>query len=369
MTITNAGRTAPLPLLSIVIPVRNEESHISSVLAELEQQDYPPDRVEVWVADGNSTDATAREVQEFARCGPLSIHLLQNPDQLSSAGRNLGVRNARGEYLIFIDGHCHIPTQTLLRDAVEIFEKTNADCLCRPSPLTTPGNSKFQDVIAQARATPLGHGRDSTIYSTSLQGFINPCSSGAFYRRSVFQRVGLFDESFDACEDVELNFRVLKAGLSSYFSPRLMLLYRPRANFIGLWRQMLRYGRGRFRLVHKHRGAFSWSQIVPAGLLAWWAAGAVVSLFSKHFASYYLVSLITYLGVVFGFSTVQALRFGVAHLAFGPGVYIVIHVGLGAGFLAELVSRVCRSARPRRGLGSRDRSWGKVKLTSPASRD
>jgi len=57
----------PLPFLSIVMPVRNEARHIGDVLSQLESQDYPHDRFEILVADGNSTDGTAEVVEEFAR--------------------------------------------------------------------------------------------------------------------------------------------------------------------------------------------------------------------------------------------------------------------------------------------------------------
>src|ERR1700680_1163159 len=104
-----------LPFLSIVMPVRQEELHIGAVLAELEIQDYPHDRIEVLVVDGNSTDGTEKVVKEFAQQSSFSVRLLHNPAQLSSAGRNVGVRNARGAYVIFIDGHLHVASKTLLR--------------------------------------------------------------------------------------------------------------------------------------------------------------------------------------------------------------------------------------------------------------
>jgi len=159
-----------LPFLSIVMPVRNEERHIVDVLSQLESQNYPHDRFEILVVDGNSTDGTAEVVAEFARPASVSVRMLENPAQLSSAGRNIGARNSRGEFVIYVDGHCHIPNASLLRDAVDFFKKTGADCLCRPQPLTMPGNTNFQNVVANARATALGHGLDSTIYTAEWEG-------------------------------------------------------------------------------------------------------------------------------------------------------------------------------------------------------
>jgi hypothetical protein len=95
---------------------------------------------------------------------------------------------------------------------------TRIACAAR-SPSPAPETLLFQDVLAHARATPLGHGRDSTIFSLDQEGPVNPMSAGALYRRSVFDRIGYYDESFDACEDVEFNYRVWKAGLTVDYQP------------------------------------------------------------------------------------------------------------------------------------------------------
>ncbi len=352
-----------LPFLSVVLPVRNEEAHIKSVLAQLDAQEYPRDRFEVIVAVGTSTDRTIEVIQEFAEASTMSLRLLDNPSKLSSAGRNIGARHARGEYVIYVDGHCHIPSKTLLRDTVSLFEQTGADCFCRPQPLTMNGNSVFQNVVAQARATSLGHGRDSTIFATDYEGPVDPSSSGAMYRRSVFERIGYYDESFDACEDVEFNYRVFKAGLVSHISPRLAILYQPRDSVSRLWQQMMRYGRGRYRLIRKHRDAFSVAQIVPAAFVLWIVLGGAAALLSRPFAVAFGLSLAVYATVVLIFSLALGFRHGASNFLMAPIVYPTIHLGLGAGFLAEAL-------KPR---GDRSRSETKVstaateKPTPPSS--
>lgn len=338
--LSDAGHRPPLPFLSIVVPVRNEELHLRALLADLDCQDYPKDRFEVLIVDAISTDGTSRIVEEFAEHSSLALRLLQNPRSLSSAGRNVGVRNASGEYVLFIDGHSQIPSAQLLRDTADLFERTQAECLCRPQPLLLPGNSPFQDVVAHVRGTSLGHDRDSTIYETQWEGPVNPCSSGALYRKPVFERIGFYDEDFDACEDVEFNYRVFQAGLSSYFSPRLSVGYRPRATLKGLWQQMVRYGRGRCRLAAKHSGASSLSQVIPAGLLAWTILGGVASLLSRRFAPYYLGTQLVYILLVLGYSARLGWRYGWRHFVQAPFLYFVIHFGLGAGFFKEAFSKM-----------------------------
>jgi succinoglycan biosynthesis protein ExoA len=337
------GTHSSAPFLSVVMPVRNEATHIEEVLAGLEAQTYPHDRFEVIVADGDSTDDTTKVITDFSKRTSLSIRQLRNPARLSSSGRNVGARNARGEYVVFIDGHCHIPSRTMLWDAVELFDRTRADCLCRPQPLTMSDSTPLQAAIAHTRATFLGHGYGSDIYALDFEGFVDPRSSGALYRRSVFERIGYYDENFDACEDVEFNSRLLKAGLLSYFSPKLGVYYEPRKTLGRLWQQMIRYGRGRFRLIRKHPEAFSPSQVVPAGFLVWIVLAGIGSLISRPFAVCFLGSLIVYLSVLIGFSIALGLRYGWRHLLQAPGIYLVIHFGLAMGFLMEFGSESLRA--------------------------
>src|SRR5207302_8409198 len=136
----------------------------------------------------------------------------------------------------------------------------------RPQPLDVSRATPLQRAVATARASRLGHHPDSHIYS-DREGFVPPQSVAVAYRREVFERVGLFDEAFDACEDVELNHRVARAGLRCFFTPRIQVRYQPRGTLAGLFRQMVRYGRGRVRLLRKHPDTFSLKSLAPAACL------------------------------------------------------------------------------------------------------
>jgi succinoglycan biosynthesis protein ExoA len=181
------------------------------------------------------------------------------------------------------------------------------------------------------------------------------------YRRTVFDQIGYYDESFDACEDVEFNHRVLSAGLLAYVSPRLTVLYQPRSSAPLLWKQMMRYGQGRFRLMQKHRDAFSISQLIPTALLLWLVVGGVGSLVSRSFSLVFGFSLAFYLAVVIYFSIRLGLRYGFGHFWRGPIVYTTIHLGLGAGFLLQALKfgKAGSSAGTKISSGStgKPRSW------------
>src|SRR5207245_4801967 len=130
---------------------------------DLLRQDYPRHRYEILVVDGGSTDRTAAVIDRHALRSPERVRALPNSHRWSSAGRNVGVRASRGEIVVFVDGHCRIPSRTLLADTARLFEDTGQHALARRQPLTLSVNPSFQQVAARVQATALLHGRVSSI--------------------------------------------------------------------------------------------------------------------------------------------------------------------------------------------------------------
>jgi succinoglycan biosynthesis protein ExoA len=325
-----------LPFITVVMPVRNEARFIGETLGQLLAQDYPADRHEIIVADGMSDDGTRKIVADLAGQHP-QLRLLDNPQRLSSAGRNVGFRSGRGDLFLVVDGHCFIPDGNLLRSVAECFEKSGADCLGRPQPIDPPGLTRFQRAVALARGSKLGHGGDSLIYG-EYEGYASPVSNGAAYRREVFEKVGYVDETFDAAEDVEFNYRVEKAGLSCYTSPKLTVRYYPRESLAQLFRQVTRYGRGRYRFLRKHPGAATVNQLIPAGFVG----GLIVLLLAALLFCSYPIPFWILGGLYSGYfllliaqSLLLVPQNGAASLRHVPMILFLVHFGFGYGFLKE----------------------------------
>lgn len=334
-----AGRSraeGDILFLSVVVPVRNEARHIRRTIDQLIGQDYPADRFEILVVDGRSTDATRAIVEAVAADG-VNVRLLDNPGRLSSAARNIGIGESRGEVIVVVDGHCELDGPGYLREVAAAFERSGADCLGRPQPLDVTGASPLQEAIAAARSSWLGHHPDSFIYST-MERFVPAKSVAVAYRREIFDRVGPFDESFDACEDVELNHRIDRAGLRCYFTPSLRVRYFPRSSLPGLFHQLARYGRGRVRLVRKHPETFSAGGFIPAAWLAGLITGPLAALAWPPLWWVYFGAIALYLAVVLATSIGVVLRAcKPALLAWLPLVFFTIHAGSGWGSLSELL--------------------------------
>jgi succinoglycan biosynthesis protein ExoA len=336
------------PFISIIMPVRNESASILRTLKPLLAQNYDPARYEILVVDGESTDGTPQLVRELEP-KHSNLKLLTNPGRLSSAARNIGIRQARGDLLVIVDGHSDVETGDYLREVAASFERSGADCLGRPQPLDVAGASPLQQAVAMARASWLGHHPASHIYS-DMERKVPPQSVAVAYRRSVFEKIGPFDEAFDACEDVEFNHRVDKAGLTCVLSPNIRVRYQPRSSLRGLFRQMARYGRGRVRLLCKHPETFSLASLVPGIFVLALIIGGMASCFSATAAICYSAALAVYTAVVLTISGWIALKSrNLRPAVWLPFVFPTIHIGCGVGALVEAASVLLRPGAIRTG--------------------
>jgi succinoglycan biosynthesis protein ExoA len=259
-----ACRLGAWPLVSVVIPTRNEEQTIAGCLGAVLAQDYPAGCMEVLVVDGRSTDRTRAIVAELAAIAPRSrVQLLDNPHRIASTALNIGIRAARGEIIARVDGHT-ILARDYLRRCVETLVVTGADNvggLMRPQ-----GHGYAGTCIALATRSRLGIG-NSRFHYDERGGEAETVYLGCF-RRSIFERVGLFDEGLVRNQDDELNDRIVAAGGRIWLSPHIRSTYVGRSSFRALWRQYYQYGYWKVRVLRRHPGARRLRHLAPAALVA-----------------------------------------------------------------------------------------------------
>lgn len=319
-----------LPFISVILPVRNERAMLPRLIEELLRQNYPADRFEILVVDGRSSDGTADLVRR--RFANKPVHVLDNPGIHSSSGRNIGIRAAVGDVLIFIDGHCAIPSRNLLEDTAAIMTQSGAGCLCRPQPLLAPSETHTGEAISNIL--------DGQAQSMKDRGFADPVNGGATYRRDVFNEIGLFDETFNACEEIDFNIRIREAGILAYTDPRLAVYYQPRKNVSSLFRQMVRAGRARVQLMRRHAGTFSRAEFAPIAALAMMAMCPVAwALLPAADAELLSIPLALLVVAVLVASIRQGILHGPASIWRAPGIYAGMYCGLGAGELIELLTQ------------------------------
>ena len=322
--------------ISVIIPIRNEQAFIIDTLAELAAQDYAEDHFEVIVVDGCSDDGTVEKVTNFIKDRP-NFQLLYNPKRLASAARNIGVQASQGDAVVIVDGHCQIGNKSFITNVAQAFIESGADVLGRPQPLDITEATTLQRAVAAARNSRLGHHPESFIYSDQPR-FVPAKSVGVAYRREVFDQVGYFDESFDAHEDGEFNYRCDIAGLKCWFTPKIAVTYHPRDTLVGLFRQMIRYGRGRVRLLRKYPETFGLGSFLPLAFLLGLIVGLPLAFVHLSLAVVYTGCI----GVYFALSAGIGIMAGLANrdlgiIAYVPIISITLHAGAGYGTLVELL--------------------------------
>ena len=118
------------PFVSIIVPCYNAEAFIRKCLDGLLAQDYPRDKLEIFIIDNGSTDRTPDIIREYGSTGSPTGEgvklLFERNVQSSYAARNRGVERARGEVFAFTDPDC-IPETTWVSEGVRCLAETGAD--------------------------------------------------------------------------------------------------------------------------------------------------------------------------------------------------------------------------------------------------
>lgn len=237
-----------LPFVSIVMPAYNEEPYIAACLRSLLEQDYPAEHMEILVADGGSADKT-REIVSGIAAADGRIRLLDNSaHRLQSCGMNLGIKESEGEYVLITDVHAEYAPNYVSK-VVEVFERSGADGVGGAQ--RAKAQTRFQQALCAALDSPLGAG-GAAYRSADKEGWVDTVYPGAF-RRSILEKVGLYDVNAITNEDAELFQRILEAGGGVYLSKEIVVHYYPRKSFRLLAKQYFKYGDGRARTLLLHK--------------------------------------------------------------------------------------------------------------------
>lgn len=216
------------PFLSIVIPALNEEAYLPKLLDCLNKQKKR--NFEVLVVDASTDEKTKRAVESKPYLFPFSY--IHSRKQSPPHQRNVGARQAVGEYLVFIDADVTVPTQ--FTQKVESTIRSKKGLVFRPNMM--PDDSKYPEINMLF-----------AVWNTvaELSFFTDtPVGDGVcmIFERNFFLHIGCFDEEVELAEDHEIMRRTAMWGV------------RPRAiNDANVYISLRRLKReGRIRLLYKY---------------------------------------------------------------------------------------------------------------------
>ena len=327
------------PLLSVIVPVRNEREWIRACLESI-LADAPQGGLEVIVVDGESDDGTQEEVRKLAADDPR-LRLLTNPSQFVPQAMNIGIAAASGRFIGRVDGHCEV-VAGYFSGCLERLATGSFDCI--GGVLVNEGRTPAGRAVSAATSSPIGVGSARFRTGRGGESLVDTLAFGV-YRRDVFERIGPFDETLVRNQDDELNLRLVRAGGQILLVPALRIKYYVRDSIRMLGRQYFQYGYWKWRVFRKHGRFGSVRQLAPTLL--------VLALFLSTAAApflpgglYLLLGIYTpYMLIVAG----EGVRLAIVHRA-PPGrtcmAIITLHVSYGIGLLKAMVDSALGRTAP-----------------------
>ena len=211
-----------LPLVTVLVPCRNEVRFIGSCLRSIVLNDYPESKLQVLVIDGCSDDGTPEIVKQFKR-EHRCVHLLSNPRRITPAALNVGIDNALGDYVLWMSAHNRYDA-SYIRTCVEWALKSGADNVGGIIVAEPRENTLIGKAITIALSHRFGNG-GSKFRRTHTEPVWADTVFGGCYRRDVFAKVGRFNEQLVRGQDFEFNVRLHRAGLKTLLVPSIRSVY------------------------------------------------------------------------------------------------------------------------------------------------
>jgi glycosyltransferase involved in cell wall biosynthesis len=228
---------------SVIVPTYNRPKQLAACLQSLTRLHYPHNQFEVIVIDDGSDTPLQPLVASFL--DQLDITLLTQTHTGPAAARNVGVKRAKGDFLIFIDDDCEPTTNWL--------QTLSARCLHIPD---------------QAIGGRTINGLPNNLFSAASQAIIevvynyynaNPEQAYFFASNNLtmpadrFHTIGGFDVTFTTSEDRDICDRWRHHGFQMTYAPEVLIYHSNVLNLRTFWRQHFNYGRGAYR-YHQARG-------------------------------------------------------------------------------------------------------------------
>jgi glycosyltransferase involved in cell wall biosynthesis len=310
------------------MPIRNERAYFPACLQAVLDQDYPPDKMEIFVVNGLSTDGTRELIESFA-AQDHRVRLIDSPTGVVPTSMNLGITAAKGDVIVRIDGHT-IVAADYLRQCVSLLSRSGADNV--GGRMDARGGNIVGRAIALATSSRFGVGFSKFHYSRKEE-WVDTVYLGAWPKR-VFDRVGLFDEEMVRNQDDEFNFRLRANGGRILISPSVKSVYHSRSSLRALWHQYFQYGYWKVRVFQKHPFQMSPRHFMSPLFVLVWSVLIALAPFSSPALDVFLVLAGLYLSLTLIASFVVAYKSSWVLFPFLLVCFPLLHFTWGIGFLA-----------------------------------
>ena len=326
-------------MLSVICPIYNEEKYISQFLDSILQQDYPKDDLEILLVDGMSKDRTRDIISEYAGEYPC-LRLVDNPQQTVPYAMNNGIKNANGETIIRLDAHAEYPSDyfsILVKKLDELEGADNVGGVC----ITLPCNDTvIATAIAECLSNKFGMGNSYFRVGAKEVMSVDTVPFGCF-RKSLFDKIGLYDTDMIRNQDDELNGRIIKNGGKIYLLPEVEIKYFARDKISKVRKMFYQYGLYK-PLGNKKLGSpATIRQFFPLLFVIGLVLGFILCLLFPVLWPFYTAVVLMHL-LIGAFEGIKSARktgkWGCIFIM--PYIFLNMHISYGIGYLRGLYNLI-----------------------------
>lgn len=311
-------------LFSIIVPVYNRPDEVAELLDSLKTQTDKGFEI-ILVEDGSTVpcDRQADAARPFMR---LQYHFRQNEGR--SPARNYGISRANGDFLVFVDSDCILPSDYVENLRRELHEHP-ADCFGGPDD-AHHSFSDLQKAINYSMTAFLTTGgiRGGKV---QMEKFVPRTFNTGFSQR-VADMVGGFREMFS--EDIDMSTRIRQAGFSIALYRSVKVFHKRRISMRKFWRQVHVFGMSRITLQLLYPGSMKLVHWLPALFVL----GAIGLIIGSFFCVWLLTLLAIYLLALFISAWIQMRRIKLAVMAIATSMVQLF--GYGTGFIRAYVWKI-----------------------------
>jgi glycosyltransferase involved in cell wall biosynthesis len=306
---------------SIILPTFKRPDEVENFLESITLQQNK--NFEVIVVDGSPDEILYPVIEKFKPLTQLSY--FHERGLGASESRNLGCEKAKGDFLVFIDSDCVVPSDYLVK--VEAFLNSNPQIDAYGGPDAADETfSVLQKGINYAMTSKLTtggiRGKKKHVGKFQLRGF------NMGIRREVFFKVGGYS-GMQVAEDIDLSMRIQKAGHQTALIHEAFVYHRRKATFYKFFKQLYFHGKGRIDLHLKHGDALKPVHMLPSFFVVYLLVGILSVFFSKSLFILFIDSISIYILAVLTDATIRNKNLLVGLVSVATSLELLIAYGLG----------------------------------------
>ena len=320
------------------MPLYNEERYIDNCIQSLLLQDYPIEAMEWIFVDGCSTDSTVMLIEKYREQYPNLIKLYGNPHKTVPYAMNIGIKHAKGKYIIRLDAHADYANDYFSK-CVYYLETTDADNVGGVA--ETKSHGFVGGSIAKMLSSKFGVG-NSEFRTNGASGYVDTVPFGAF-RREVFEKWGGYDELLTRNQDNEMNYRIRKNGGKIYLASDIHLSYFCRDSVSGICKMASQNGMWNVITMKLCPGSMGMRHFIPLAFVLSLVLLPILGFAYLPFHWLFAAEMALYFGLDVIFSAKQAESF--SQFLFLLLLFPLFHVCYGLGSvkgIAKLFSKEFR---------------------------